>query len=308
MDFRKTEEGIRELTQNHGIGVFGEVLFDVFPDKERVLGGAPFNVAWHLQALRCSPRLLSRVGKDADGDAIVDAMREWGMDTAEIQIDARRPTGRVVVHLDRGQPSYDILSDQAYDAISAAEITQSQYALLYHGTLALRTREPRRALEKLKLSRDCTVFMDVNLRDPWWDRDYVLQLADQAQWIKLNDSELSRLAPMHDDLESAARAFLSEHELHGVVVTRGENGAFAVTRDGQFAETTPHPSTIVKDTVGAGDAFAAIIIVGIVRDWPLDEMLQRAQRFASQVVQQRGAVVADRTIYNAMLDDWSLVF
>jgi len=295
------------LTQKRGIGVFGEVLFDVFPEDERVLGGAPFNVAWHLQALSCAPRLLSRVGQDADGDAIREAMHEWGMDTTEIQIDANRPTGRVVVHLDRGQPSYDILADQAYDAISATDITQARYTLLYHGTLALRTKEPCKALEKLKQSPDCIVFMDVNLRDPWWNRDHVLRLADEAQWVKLNDSELARLAPAHNDLESAARAFRSEHDLHGIVVTRGAHGAFAMTRDEQFAATSPGPDTVVADTVGAGDAFAASIIVGIVRKWPLEDMLQRAQQFASRVVQQRGAIVADRTIYNSMLDDWSLI-
>jgi len=296
------------LIQNGGIGIFGEVLFDVFPGAGRVLGGAPFNVAWHLHALGCAPRLMSRIGRDADGAAIREAMREWGMDTTEIQVDASRPTGRVVVHLDQGQPSYDILADQAYDAIDAAEIGEARYALLYHGTLALRTQVPRRALQKLKSSPDCTVFMDVNLRDPWWSRDHVLRLADEAHWIKLNESELSRLAPTHSDLVPAARAFLSEHELHGIVVTRGENGAFAMTRDGQFAETSPGPNTVVTDTVGAGDAFAAIMIVGIVHGWPLDDMLQRAQRFASRVVQQRGAIVADRTIYNSMLDDWSLIF
>ena len=45
--------------------VFGEVLFDHFPDGRRVLGGAPFNVAWHLQAFGEAPRFISRVGADA---------------------------------------------------------------------------------------------------------------------------------------------------------------------------------------------------------------------------------------------------
>jgi len=295
------------LTRNGNIGVFGEVLFDVFPETARVLGGAPFNVAWHLQALGCAPRLMSRIGRDADGAAIRKAMGEWGMDTAQLQTDANRPTGTVVVHLDRGQPSYDILADQAYDAIDAAKISETRYSLLYHGTLALRTDKPRRALEKLKRSPDCLVFMDVNLRDPWWDREHVLQLAHEARWIKLNESELAQLGPMQANLEVAARDFLSEHDLDGIVVTRGEHGAFAMTRDGQFAETSPGRQTMVTDTVGAGDAFAAIIIVGIVREWALDEMLSRAQSFASLIVGQRGAIVTDRTIYNSMLNDWSPV-
>ncbi|MDX1571268.1 MAG: PfkB family carbohydrate kinase, partial [Xanthomonadales bacterium] len=69
------------------IGVFGEVLFDHFPDGTRVLGGAPFNVAWHLQALGAEPQLISRVGSDPEGDAVRAAMAEWGMDTATLETD-----------------------------------------------------------------------------------------------------------------------------------------------------------------------------------------------------------------------------
>ena len=47
--------------------IFGEVLYDHFPDGSRVLGGAPFNVAWHLQAFGLAPRFISRVGDDAEG-------------------------------------------------------------------------------------------------------------------------------------------------------------------------------------------------------------------------------------------------
>ena len=47
--------------------IFGEVLFDRFPDGSIVLGGAPFNIAWHLQAFKQSPLFISRVGDDPLG-------------------------------------------------------------------------------------------------------------------------------------------------------------------------------------------------------------------------------------------------
>ena len=62
--------------------IFGEVLFDCFPDGSRVLGGAPFNVAWHLQAFGAEPLFVSRVGNDPMGRKIRDAMLQWGMDTS----------------------------------------------------------------------------------------------------------------------------------------------------------------------------------------------------------------------------------
>lgn len=289
------------------IGVFGEVLFDVFPDGSRVLGGAPFNVAWHLQAFGCAPRLVSRVGRDADGDAIVAAMAEWGMDAGEIQSDPARPTGQVIVQLEDGQPTYDILTDQAWDAIDAAQIHETSYALLYHGSLALRSAQPRRAIRELRRASNCTVVMDVNLRDPWWDCEDVLALAHEAHWVKLNDAELTALAPGGTDLESAARAFRQAHDLTGIVVTRGARGAFAIAGDGRYAEAAPSRNTEVTDTVGAGDAFAAVLIAGIVHRWPLETTLERAVQFASVVVRQRGAIISDRRIYDAMINDWSRI-
>lgn len=47
--------------------IFGEVLFDHFPDGSRVLGGAPFNVAWHTQAFGLAPCFISRIGNDPAG-------------------------------------------------------------------------------------------------------------------------------------------------------------------------------------------------------------------------------------------------
>ncbi|MGB5338517.1 MAG: PfkB family carbohydrate kinase, partial [Gammaproteobacteria bacterium] len=94
--------------------IFGEVLFDHFPDGKHVLGGAPFNVAWHLQAFGLTPRFISRVGADAEGESVLAAMRDWGMDTQAVQIDAQRPTGRVSVQIVDDEPAYDIVADCAY--------------------------------------------------------------------------------------------------------------------------------------------------------------------------------------------------
>ena len=100
--------------------IFGEVLFDHFPDGKRVLGGAPFNVAWHLQAFGRAPRFISRVGADAEGRSVLNAMRDWGMDTQSVQVDERLPTGRVSVAIVDNEPAYDIVADCAYDTIKPA--------------------------------------------------------------------------------------------------------------------------------------------------------------------------------------------
>jgi fructokinase len=132
------------------ICVFGEVLFDRFPDGHAVLGGAPFNVAWHLQAFGERPRFLSAVGDDAPGRQIRQAMADWGMDLDSLGTDPEHATGEVVVSLEGGEPSYDIRPDRAYDHI-APPAAGPGCDLLYHGTLAVRGPRSAQALTRLRL-------------------------------------------------------------------------------------------------------------------------------------------------------------
>ena len=104
---------------NRRLCIFGEVLFDHFPNGKRVLGGAPFNVAWHLQAFGQTPCFISRIGDDPEGQAVFAAMRDWGMDTDGVQIDPTKATGRVSVRFDGGEPVYEIVEHCAYDAIQS---------------------------------------------------------------------------------------------------------------------------------------------------------------------------------------------
>jgi len=286
--------------------VFGEVLFDCFPDGSTVLGGAPFNVAWHLQALGPPPLLLSRVGRDALGEQVAAAMRDWGMHTAGLQHDPDHPTGRVEIEFESsGEPRYAIPGEQAYDYIEAARLPELPAArLLYHGSLALRSGVSLEALSRLKANHTDTVFMDVNLREPWWTRDAVLALVDDCHWVKLNADELEKLGAAGTDLHAQAKAFVARHRLSGLVVTLGEAGAIAFTDDGECAQAAPSTAATVTDTVGAGDAFTAVFITGLISGWPLPQTMRRAQAFASAIVQRRGATVHDPAFYRAVTAGW----
>jgi fructokinase len=281
--------------------IFGEVLFDHFPDGRRVLGGAPFNVAWHLQAFGEEPFLVSRVGADPDGDTVRAAMREWGMDPTGLQTDRALPTGRVQVSIDDGEPSYDIVQPAAWDAIDEPDCPTGGCALLYHGSLALRSEAARAACRALRARRPATVFIDVNLRPPWWQCDTVLDALEGAHWVKLNCDELDRLVPpdagRDPDHEARAGTLLERHRLRGVLLTDGARGALLLTADGARLRTRPAGTVAVKDTVGAGDALAAVMILGLLHNWPLQQTLDRAQAFASAIVGRRGATVRDPGFY-----------
>ncbi|MES9842504.1 MAG: carbohydrate kinase [Candidatus Thiodiazotropha endolucinida] len=291
---------------NSAIAIFGEVLFDCFPEGERVLGGAPFNVAWHLQAFGRSPLFISRIGSDEEGDVILRSMGQWGMATGCLQRDERHPTGRVTITLEAGEPSYEIVADVAYDFIDVAGVADVQATTLYHGSLGLRNPIAREALNRLKANNPQRIFMDVNLRDPWWQRESVLNWVTEADWVKLNEHELLQLHSESDDLLTTATSFRHQYKLEGLVVTLGERGVLAVAADDHTCEIKPELNLNLVDTVGAGDALTSVLILGLELDWTLQLTLERAQRFASAIVGRRGAVVDDPAFYQSYIDAWQL--
>ena len=280
---------------------------DQFPDGQQILGGAPFNVAWHLQAFGQSPCFISRVGNDAMGVDIRRAMTGWGMTINNLQIDPHHPTGTVKVTINKGEPSYEILADQAYDFIAAQQLnTEQQYSVVYHGTLALRNRVSEHALNALKTGHVGKVFVDVNLRAPWWHKERVNQWVGNADWVKLNHDELMQLARPQKTIRDAMRLFLTAHDLDVLIVTCGSSGAKALTNEGDFLDVSPRDNLSIVDTVGAGDAFSAVLLLGMRQDWPLSVALERAQVFASALVTRRGATVQDLSFYQSFIDAWAL--
>jgi fructokinase len=280
--------------------IFGEVLFDCFPGGEKILGGAPFNVAWHLQAFGDEPRLVSSVGEDGPGRKIIGAMRSWGMETSSVQKDPAHWTGRVDVALIDKEPSYDIVADCAYDYIDAGKIDEpEEEGILYHGTLALRNEKTRLAFEGLADNPMLSIFLDVNLRPPWWRADEMQALLKKARWVKLNREELKLLASGSGDIERDMARFQKLYELELVIVTLGAEGALLRSEDGGIQSVAPPGALRIVDTVGAGDAFTAVFIHGLISRWPMDKTIHAAQQFASAVTGLRGAISDDIRFYEA---------
>jgi fructokinase len=292
--------------------IFGEVLFDVFSDDNRILGGAPFNVAWHLQGFGLKPLFISRIGQDEAGELVLMSMRRWGMDTSGIQLDPRHRTGSVEVTVRKGQPAYEILPDQAYDHISkplSRELVQDQPAcLLYAGTLALRHAGSAAALQGL-LELGLPLFVDINLRAPWWTGQTVDELLHEAKWVKLNDEELQIISNSHsrpssyDEITDLARLLLGQYSIDELIVTRGAEGACRVTASSNDC-VAAEPVENIIDTVGAGDALTAVYLLGIIKQWSARQSLQRAVEFAAAVCQQQGAIQEDIKLYQYHMDKW----
>ncbi len=288
------------MSNKHQPIIFGEVLFDCFPGGEQVLGGAPFNVAWHLQAFGDQPRFISRVGDDAQGTQIINAMTQWGMDTTSVQTDRQHQTGRVDVELIDDEPHYNITPNCAYDFIDALALNNlDAKGILYHGSLALRNSATRQSFERLVSNPELSIFLDVNLRPPWFDKEELSNWLTQARWVKLNQHELQQLGSCSGDLQDDMAQFQVKYELDLLIVTRGEEGAIVRSCDGGLHSVTPPAAQKFVDTVGAGDAFTAVFVHGLILGWPLSKTLDAAQQFASAVVGLRGATSTDAGFYNA---------
>lgn len=300
--------------------LFGEVLFDCFAERE-LPGGAPFNVAHHLRGLGrelgIAPLLISRVGNDARGRRLLEILRAAGLPLDGIQQDHDHPTGTVLVTEDpTGNHRFEIAPQQAWDFIEAdgaLSRINSDSPWLYFGTLAQRagSHAALRAMMQIRRTRG---FLDVNLRDPWVNEDLLCWSLQHAEIVKVSEAELLRIAamlgpasaPVHELGERVVREF----DIAQLLVTNGEHGAWVLTSRGEYLHTSPATAaantTPVVDTVGAGDAFAAVYWLGLLLDWPIQQTLDRAHAFAMQICGLRGAIPDRPTFYDPFISEWQL--
>jgi fructokinase len=301
------------------VAVLGEALIDRFPDRD-VIGGAPFNVARNLALLGAAPMMITRVGDDALGATIEADFARFRLDTCGLQRDATRPTGTVSVHMQGTHHRFEIGADAAWDHLDGAEaarvVAASRPRITYFGTLAQRSAESHAAIGKALAASDALPFLDLNLRDGPDNRALSASSLTSARVVKVNDDELDQLiewfvrpgtgalpwgAGAHRD---AVAELLARFDLQRLVVTRGPNGWACI--DGtslDWLEGSAAPVE-VRDTVGAGDAFASILLLGELNGWPLRTTLERAARFASAVCGIFGAVDPASDIYAAARASW----
>lgn len=274
----------------------GEVLWDMLPGG-RQLGGAPANFAYHAHALGAVGVVVSRVGDDEPGRDVLRRLEALGLDVAHVTTDPHHPTGRVDVRLDaRGVPDYLIHEGVAWDFLRATPALLDLAARadsVCFGTLAQRSPVSRDAIRAfLRTARpQCLRVFDVNLRQSYFDRATVHDLLSESNVLKLNDAELpvlARLLGTGGEGDGAIEALLLKYDLRLVALTRGPYGSALYTP----TRTSDHPGITadkVADTVGAGDAFTAALVLGLLKGHDLDHINAFANRLASYVCSQPGA-------------------
>lgn len=305
---------------NKPVLLFGEVLFDRFAERE-IPGGAPFNVAHHLLGLGREqgifPVLISRVGKDDPGRRLLAILQNAGLTVQGIQQDSAHATGAVLV---AEQPSgghrFDIPAHQAWDFIEAdlrrVNIT-GDLQWRYFGTLAQRAGS-HAALRSMMEAANARGFLDVNLRDPWVREDVLRWSLQHAEVVKVSEEELLRISGMFMYTSATplklGERLIQDFKIEQLLVTNGEQGAWLLSARGEYAHTSTANiaghTALVVDTVGAGDAFAAVYLMGLILDWPIQSTLDRAHAFAVQICGLRGAIPEHRDFYEPFISEWQL--
>jgi len=289
------------MSSNHQLIVLGEVLFDCFPDGKQIPGGAPFNVAWNLQALGQKPYLMSAVGDDSMGLALKQLAGDWGMTVDGIEILKSIPTSSVRVEFVKGSPRYTIVEHTAMDAISMSKMPEHPTSsILYHGSLAFREDESQQALMHFRERWRGRVFVDINIRNPWFDMNRFQKLISGVDYLKLNDEEYVQIrgeALNMEDPESQLSDLADELNLANLILTCGKEGALWLTEDRNMYRVNAVFKTNIADTVGAGDAFAAVCLLGILSQWDPQDTLKKASAFAGNICTLHGAITQDPSFY-----------
>jgi fructokinase len=300
--------------------VFGEALVDDFM-TEQAVGGAPFNVARHLAAFMAPQLMITRIGSDRNGASVRAEFERFAMLEAGLQLDQIEETGRVLVERGPKGHRFVILPEQAYDYIereqALAALAQVEPETIYFGTLAQRGARSRATLAALLAAARATRFLDLNLREGFVDERCVTVSLQAADIVKVNEAELQALFKWYFQIEPAepplsseevrasCRALLQMFSLEALIVTLGHRGSVYFGRDGVTVvnRDTPAPPFVI-DTVGAGDAFSAIFLLGRTRGWPLDLTLARANEFAGAICATAGAVPRDLNFYDKWAVRW----
>lgn len=284
----------------------GEVLWDLLPSGAKP-GGAPVNFAYHAKVLGADAAFLSAVGNDSLGKELIEFFQSIGLSSNLVQVLDGFPTGTVSVELlSDGQPKYTIHENVAWDNIScsneALEFVKKSDVLCF-GTLACRCEKTRNTIfTLLENCRDQTLkILDLNLRAPFYRKEIIELLLQRANVLKLNDDEITILAPMFacPETEPIAQSkwFMRKFGFTFFILTRGANGSILLRNTNSGEENTEisdHPGfplsdAEISDTVGAGDGFTAAAIHGFLRNWPLSQINETANAYAAFLCTQNGA-------------------
>lgn len=276
---------------NKPIICFGEILWDILPEQE-VPGGAPMNVAYHLNQLGNATTLFTRVGIDDRGKTLLKILHDKKIDTGFIQLDYQVPTG--IVHANRnqfGEMTYDIVAPAAWDHIEfdpdMEDVTKEAPYFVF-GSLINRHKDAKGTLMQLLEMAPVKVF-DINLRHPFYKKNMLSDLLQKADMVKMNIHEVELVTGWfgkYKSTEDRIQFLQDQFKIPVVIVTKGEKGAM-VNYSGKWFNESGY-SVTVADAIGSGDAFLAAFLSEMAANKTPDVALKHASALGALVASRVG--------------------
>lgn len=288
------------------ITAIGEILFDIYPTFERI-GGAPFNFIYHIHKLTGNGNIVSSIGNDQYGVQALNFLKTHKINTDYIQTDPIHKTGTAEAHLDKNKvPHWNIPEGRACDFIeNTPDLTEllSKTNVLYFGTLSQRNETSRFTIQSY-FDKDVIYFCDLNIRQNFFTRKTLEKSLRAANILKLNEDELRLLHRMFldgdYDRRVCAEDIRKKFNIELMAVTLGSDGAF-LFRDNEVNFYTINIKNVV-DTTGAGDAYAAMLLLGYLRRWDIYQINKAASELAGEIIQVSSALPKDDTIYQSFIN------
>lgn len=279
------------------IAGLGEILWDVFGEDEK-LGGAPANFAFHAASMGAEALAISTIGNDTRGHKALAILKEAGLVVDGIAVDSNHPTGFVEATIDGdGAAHYHFPDDVAWDYLQLNEAAKKAVGRLdavAFGTLAQRSEQSRELIHSFlqDVPKTCLKVYDINLRQNFYSKEIIATSLKLSDVIKLNEEELPVLAEMFSltgDEQEQLETLIKTYQLKLAILTCGGNGSLLVTSN--MIDKHSGITAEIVDTVGAGDSFTAVTIIGFLQGKTLSEINDHANRVAAFVCQHQGAMV-----------------
>jgi sugar/nucleoside kinase (ribokinase family) len=245
-------------------------------------GGCAANVAIALAKLGVSAGVCGRVGDDLFGDFVEQSLRASGIDARGILRAHAHGTSKTVIVPVVGEDRRFIHTTGANAALTADDISATALGaadvVYVGGYLMLPALDQEELAMRLRAARStgATVVLDVvTATEPPPSLEALSVLLPLADYFVPNTDEARALTGESDPRRQAER--FVDCGARRVVIKLGDRGAYVRSEDGAFEMAAP-PVPVVEAS-GAGDAFVAGLIVGILEGWELEKMV----RFASVI-------------------------
>src|SRR5262245_2768944 len=253
---------------------------------QTVCGGKGGNQAVMAARLGARVSLVSRLGKDAFGEMLLDNYQKEGIDTRHVHVDPKNPTGVASILVGQNGENCIVLAPGANAVLSKDEVYNAAQIIGEADCLLCQLEVPMDVTgEALNIANSFGKWTFLN---PAPYQPFPSEWNDWIKFLILNETELGQMTgsptATSEEIEAAARRL---HDRFGwsVVVTLGSRGVFYQFDRPHWAPAIPVEAV---DTTGAGDAFVAALAVERAGNASMIRCLERANALAAFTVTRPG--------------------